>query len=100
MQNNKEKELTPSANDASSEKNYPTNNDTAQSEICQEEITVPKELSKDLFQLMFDCIQNMAIACTIHGLHDAEIVGRVIRATIVTSSKVFFEHEEDKHDRH
>lgn len=87
-----EKEPAPSANDTSSKQNLSKENDSTEKAKCQEEITVPKELSKDLFQLMFDCIHNMVVACMRHGLHDAEIVGRVIRATIVTN----FLRKEDK----
>ena len=92
-----EKEPAPSANDTSSkEENLSKENDSTEKAKCQEEITVSKELSKDLFQLMFNYISNMVLTCTRHGLLDAEIIGRVIRATIVT----IFLREEGKHDRH
>lgn len=94
MTNNKEKKPAPSANDASPKQNLSKKNDSTEKAKCQEHITVPEELSEDLFKLMIKLVQDMITSCVRHGIRDTRLVSRAVYAAIMTSLEIFFEHEE------
>ncbi len=82
---NKENEPAPSANDTSSEENYPKNNDTTEKAKCQEAINLPEELIENLFKLVSDCERNIVTACIKYKAYDIQKIHQIVCATMKTA---------------
>lgn len=81
----KENEPAPSANDTSSEENYPKNNDTTEKAKCQEAINLPEELIENLFKLVSDCERNIVTACIKYKAYDIQKIHQIVCATMKTA---------------